>query len=68
MASCQAIFMADKARDLTRLFHLSDDEEDRVTEFKEALDNLKIEFSEITGFDYDEATKCAIAYKKVTNH
>ena len=62
------IFMADKARDLTRLFHLSYDEEDRVTEFKEALDNLKIEFSEITGFDYDEATKCAIAYKKVTNH
>lgn len=51
------IFTADKARDLTRLFHLSNEEEDRVTDFKEALDNLKIEFSEMTGFGYDEATK-----------
>ncbi len=50
------IFMADKARDLTRLFHLSTEEEDRVTDFKESLDNLKIEFSEMTGFDYNEAT------------
>ena len=50
------IFMADKVRDLTRLFHLSPDEEDRVTDFKESLDNLKIEFSEMTGFDYNEAT------------
>ena len=51
------IFMADKARDLTRLFHLSDDEGDRVTDFKDSLDNLKIEFSEMTGFNYNEATK-----------
>ena len=51
------IFMADKARDLTRLFHLSTDEEDRVTDFKESLNNLKIEFSEMTGFNYNEATK-----------
>lgn len=50
------IFMAGKARDLTRLFHLSTEEEDRVTDFKESLDNLKIEFSEMTGFDYNEAT------------
>ena len=49
--------MADKARDLTRLFHLSDDEGDRVTDFKDSLDNLKIEFSEMTGFNYNEATK-----------
>ena len=51
------IFMADKARDLTRLFNLSPDEEDRVANFKDALDNLKIEFTEMTGFDYNEATK-----------
>ena len=51
------IFMADKARDLTRLFNLSPDEGDRVSDFKDALDNLKIEFSEMTGFDYNEATK-----------
>lgn len=50
------IFMADKARDLTNLFNLSIDEEDRVTDFKESLNNLKIEFSEMIGFDYDEAT------------
>ena len=50
------IFMAGKARDLTRLFHLSTEEEDRVTDFKESLDNLKIEFSEMTGFAYNEAT------------
>lgn len=50
------IFMADKARDLTRLFHLSTDEEDRVTDFKESLNNLKIEFSEMTDFNYNEAT------------
>lgn len=61
------IFMADKARDLTNLFNLSTDEEDRVTDFKESLNNLKIEFSEMIGFDYDEATKCAIAYRKETN-
>ncbi len=51
------IFMADKARDLTRLFNLSYDEEDRVTDFKESLNNLKIEFSEMTGFNYNEATR-----------
>lgn len=51
------IFMADKARDLVRHFNLSYDEEDRVANFKDALDNLKIEFTEMTGFDYNEATK-----------
>ncbi|MBR6963008.1 MAG: DUF262 domain-containing protein [Prevotella sp.] len=51
------IFMADTAQDLRRHFNLSSDEWHRVANFKDALDNLKIEFSEMTGFDYNEATK-----------
>ena len=52
----KTIFRANKTRDLKTCYELSDIEEDRVSDFKESLDNLKIEFSEITGFDYNEAT------------
>ena len=52
----RTIFYANKTRDMVRPFNLSDKEEDRVDELKEKLNNLNIEFSEITGFDYNEAT------------
>ena len=52
----RAIFYAEKARDLAKTFYLTDKEEDRVSDFKDALNNLNIEFSEMTGFDYSEAT------------
>ena len=50
------IYYAQKTRDLTKSCSLSESEEDRVDEFKEKLNRLNIEFSEITGFDYNEAT------------
>ncbi len=50
------IFYVDKGRDMVVPFKLSDKEEDRVTDFKDALDRLCIDFSEMTGFDYNEAT------------
>lgn len=53
----RSIFYANKTRDLIRPFSLSDSEEDRVDVFKERLNNLSIGFSEITGFDYNEATQ-----------
>ena len=55
------IFYVDKGRDMVVPFKLSDKEEDRVTDFKDALDRLCIEFSEMTGFDYDEATNVFVA-------
>lgn len=52
----RTIFRANKTRNLIRPYTLSDREQDRVDEFKDNLDKLNIDFSEITGFDYDEAT------------
>ncbi len=52
----RTIFYASKTRDLVRPYALSDQEEDRVDGFKDNLNKLNIDFSEITGFDYDEAT------------
>lgn len=51
-----SIFIAEKARDLEREFSLDEHEGNRVYDFKEALDRLNLNFSEMTGFDYNEAT------------
>ena len=51
------IFFAKLSRDLVRLHHITEAEEDRVSEFMNNLKNLYIDFSELRGFDYNEATK-----------
>ena len=53
----KTVFYADKTRDLIQPFALSSSEGDRVSDFKNRLNNLSIEFSEMTGFDYNEATQ-----------
>lgn len=50
------IFFATKSRDLVKTYKLNELEEDRVDDFKKAIDSLSIEYSEITGFTYNEAT------------
>ena len=52
----RTIFYANKTRDLVRLYSLKDDEEDKVDDFKKAINSLNIEYSEIAGFTYNEAT------------
>jgi len=52
----KSIYYANKTRDLENHFGLSEDEGERVDDFKVKLNNLSIEFFEITGFDYNEAT------------
>ena len=51
------IYQANRTKDLVRTFNLSDEEEDRIDEFKSKLNGLKLDLTEITGFDYNEATQ-----------
>lgn len=60
----RTVFYAEKTRDLIKTFGITDEsDEDRISTFKHALDNLKIEFTEITGFDYNEAKKIFVRSK-----
>ena len=49
------IFSVKNAQDLPGIGYLTWSEEDRIVAFKERLNNLTIEFSEITEFEYNEA-------------
>ena len=49
------IFYADNVHNFPGIRHLTLGAEDRISAFKERLNNLTIEFSEITEFDYNKA-------------